>query len=133
MRLKIKAKNYIPDSMSFTAGFYCNKTGDFIMYVDSKKSHQIINHLLSQGRKVQKGVLGLDGDFDFNHTVIYENGNFEDYDAHEGSQWAEPILLVIYEDGSNEAYSCWFRNVVITAVTSESLVESNCKQLPNYQ
>lgn len=37
MRLKIKAKNYIPDSMSFTAGFYCNKTGDFIMYVDSKK------------------------------------------------------------------------------------------------
>ena len=123
MKLEIKAKNYTPESMSFAAGFFCTRTGDFAMFVDNEKSHKIIKQLLSQGKQIESAELGLDGDFNCNSTTVFSEGDFFNYDAHEGSLWAEPILVVNYLDGSNEVYSCWYRNIETTGVVSASDVE----------
>ena len=103
-------KNYTPGTMSFADGFLGPK-GDvgFFMSVDNEKARKIVSDLLKNGKEITSAELGLDGDFSENSTTIYDGKNFYDYDAYEGSQWATPILLVKYKDGSNEMFECWFR------------------------
>ena len=55
----------------------------------------------------------MDGGFSCNSTIIYDGENFFDYDAYEGSLWATPILIVEYEDGSNESFDCWYRQIEV--------------------
>lgn len=82
---------------------------DVFMNVDNEKAKQIVSELLKNKKEIKSADLGLDGDFSENSTTIYDGKKFYDYDAYEGSQWAMPILIVKYEDGSNEMFECWFR------------------------
>ena len=103
-------KNYTPGTISFAEGFLGPKGNvGFFMNVDNEKAKQIVSELLKNGKKIKSADLGLDGDFSINSTVIYHGEKFYDYNAYEGSQWATPILIVNYEDGSNEMFECWFR------------------------
>ena len=42
-----------------------------------------------------------------NSMTVWEGGEFSEYDCFRGSLWAEPIILVIFEDGATDAYSVW--------------------------
>lgn len=102
--------NYTPGSMSFAAGF-AGPRGDvgYFMKADQEKAHQIIKDLISQGRKVEGAEMGLDGDWDKNSCEVYRDGEFLDYDAYSSSQWAEPIMIVSFEEDPTETYSVWTR------------------------
>lgn len=110
-------KNYTPGTMSFASGFL-GPRGDvgFFMNVDNEKAKQIVKELLNKGKKIESAKLGLDGDFSENSTTIYDGNQFHDYDAYEGSQWATPILIVNYKDGSNESFECWYREIQSAAL-----------------
>ena len=101
-------KNYMPRSISFAEGFF-GPRGDigFIMYADYERAKHIIDTLILQGRSVCHAEMGLDGDWHENSSVIYRDGEYHEYDAHKYSQWAEPILLVFFNDGPSEKYSVW--------------------------
>lgn len=113
---RIKAKNYLPKSISFGMGFLgadilggANKK-PYFMKVDAAKARRIVLKQLAQGRKIDEANLGLDGDWSSNHTTIYSkdaNPKFADYDAYEGSIWATPTLIISYESEPSEAYECW--------------------------
>lgn len=98
--------------MSFASGFL-GPRGDvgFMMNADFEKAKKIVEHLLQEGKAIVEVEMGLDGDWNENSMTIFENGEFTEYHMHDSSQWAEPIILVSYEDGSNEAYSAWFREI----------------------
>lgn len=101
-------RNYKPGTMSWADGFLGAK-GDvgYFMAVDEEKAKEIILAGLSQGRDITHAVLGLDGDWDCNSTIIYKDGYFFKYEGYPGSIWAIPILLIYYSDGQNERYDCW--------------------------
>ncbi|MHA3045976.1 hypothetical protein JSO59_001205 [Riemerella anatipestifer] len=104
--------NYTPKSISFLDGFNCIKQSvGFFMEVDEAKATKIITHLIENGKKIKEAKLGLDGDFRENNTVIFDGKTFFSYDAYRISDWAKPILMVYYEDGTNESYECWFREI----------------------
>jgi hypothetical protein len=107
--IKIR-KNYRPGSISFAARFW-GPQGDvgFFMVADQEKAHQIVKELIATGRKVTYAEMGLDGDWNVNSCTVYEGGEYKDYDAHGSSQWAEPIMIVNFSDGSSETYSVWTR------------------------
>lgn len=100
----------IPGSISFSEGFLGPK-GDvgFIMEYDHEKATKIINNLLQDGRKIESGTAGLDGDWNINHCTIYDAAGFHEYDAHSSSQWAAPILIVTFEDEPSETFEVWKR------------------------
>jgi len=105
----LKAKNYIPGSISFgdiTAGQF---RGDkkYLMEADWDKAKTTIENLISEGRNIENVVMGLDGDWCYNSMVIWENGKFEEYNCHGASGWAEPIMIVNYKDAPSETYSVW--------------------------
>src|SRR5687768_11537117 len=97
--------NYYPGSISFSEGFLGPK-GDvgFFMVADQTQAHNIIKSLIAQGRNVTSAEMGLDGDWQENSCTVYEDGEYEDYDAYDHSQWAEPILIVNFSDGPSETY-----------------------------
>lgn len=103
-------KNYIPGSMSFSAGFY-GPRGDvgFLMMYSHEKAVEIIKNLLLKGRQIAYANAGLDGDWHENNSLIYDEGGFHSYTAHDGSTWAQPILIVSFEDGPSEMYEVWVR------------------------
>ncbi len=109
-KLKVKAKNYVPGSMSFAAGFF-GPRGDvgYIMVADWEKAKAIIKQLISEGRNIESVEMGLDGDWGENSMTVWENGNFFKYGCHDNSIWAEPILIVNYEDAPSETYACWIK------------------------
>lgn len=103
-------KNYIPGSMSFAQGFM-GPRGDvgYFMNFSQDKAEAVVKKLLSEGRKITEAYGGLDGDWNENNSVIYDGKEFHKYDAYSGSQWATPILIVNFEDGSSEAFEVWDR------------------------
>jgi hypothetical protein len=118
--MKPKYKNYTSGSMSFASGFL-GPRGDvgFMMNADWEKAQKIINNILKKRSDVEYVEMGLDGDWNENSMTVWENGEFTKYDCYDASQWAEPLLIVNYKDGSNEAYDCWFRQLDVTAETVE--------------
>jgi len=116
--MKAKEKNYTPGSMSFVSGFMGTR-GDvgFFMKADFKKAKKIINTLLKQSKEIEDVEMGLDGDWECNSMVVWENGSFEEYDCYEESQWAEPIIIVNYKDGSNESFPAWYREIETQSTT----------------
>lgn len=108
MKVKPFAKNYRPGEMSFAEGFLGPKWDiGYQMRVDYGKAKRIIRSLLEEGRKIERAELGLDGDFRICSEVVYDEEGFHAYDNFPGSIWAEPVLIVYYEDGPCEAYKCW--------------------------
>ena len=101
-------QNYIPGSISFSSGFY-GPRGDagFTMKYDEQKAKSIINDLKSSGRKILSAEVGLDGDWDCNHSTIYHYGEFCKTDFHDNSIWAPPIMIVFFEDTPSECYEVW--------------------------
>ena len=108
--LEVKAKNYKPSSISFTEGFLGPK-GDvgFFMVADWNKAKSIIEKLLSEGKNIDEVEMGLDGDWCENSMTVWEDGEFTEYDRYGKSQWAEPIMIVYYNDAPSETYSVWKR------------------------
>ena len=106
--MKPKHTDYNPGTMSFSAGF-CGSKGDvgYFMEADWEMAKEIVNSLNKD--EIQNVEMGLDGDWIENSMIIWENGEFEEYYLHHGSQWAEPLLIVNYKNGRNEAYSCWHK------------------------
>jgi hypothetical protein len=100
--------NYIPGSMSFADGFM-GMRGDvgYTMVYNSEKATAIINNLLKDGRDVVDATVGLDGDFSINSGVIYEAGEWSDYEEYNNSRWATPIMIVTFTDGPSECYEVW--------------------------
>lgn len=102
--------NYIPSSISFTAGFFGPKSDvGFVMVADQDQAHGIIKSLIQQGRNVTDAQMGLDGDWDCNSCTVYEDGEYKDYTEWDNSMWAEPILIVNFSDGPSETYPVWTR------------------------
>lgn len=93
--LEVKAKNYKPASIGFAEGFLGPK-GDvgFQMVADWEKAKSIIEKLLADGRNIEEAEMGLDGDWIENSMIVWEDGEFFEYDCWGSSQWAEPILIV---------------------------------------
>lgn len=111
MRFAPEETNYYPRSMSFLAGFL-GPRGDvgFMMKADFEKAKEIVNELLSVGRKVESAEMGLDGDWNINSETIFEDGSFiQSYETYDHSQWAPTILIVNFCDGPNEMYPVWKR------------------------
>jgi len=77
------------------------------MVADWDKAKSIINDLIWGDRTVCQVEMGLDGDWGCNSMTVWEGGEFSEYDCFRGSLWAEPIILVIFEDGATDAYSVW--------------------------
>ena len=106
--------NYFPGSESFSGGMLVGSmrsqaaaaTGRPYMLADNAKGRAIVERLIQEGRSIESATLGLDDDWDCNSTTIYD-GKFHDYDAHEGSLWATPTLIVLFTDRPSEAYECW--------------------------
>lgn len=100
--------NYIPGSMSFGEGMLGPK-GDvgFIMEYSDSKARAIIQQLLDEGRNIVEAMAGLDGDWNINSCCVFDGKDFHEYDVHEGSQWATPILIVIFSDADSEMYEVW--------------------------
>jgi hypothetical protein len=108
VKLKVKAKNYRPGAISFAEGFLGPKGNvGYVMVADWKKAKYIINKLIRQGRNIEDVEMGLDGDWNCNSMVVYENGKFTKYTEYSHSTWAEPIMIVNYKDAPSEAYSVW--------------------------
>ena len=106
--LQVKAKNYNPGSIGFMDGLMPQfRSRGVFMAADWEKAKAIIEQLISQERNVEKVEMGLDGDWQYNSMVVWEEGEFTQYDCYEGSDWAEPIILVYYKDAPSEAYSVW--------------------------
>ena len=103
-------ENYIPSSISFSEGFNGPK-GDvgYFMNFSQDKAEAIVKKLLSEGRKITKAFGGLDGDWRENHCTIYDGIEFHQYNVYKSSQWATPILIVNFSDGTSEAFEVWDR------------------------
>lgn len=101
-------KNYKPETMSF-AGGYLGPKGDvgFTMVYSETKMREAIEKLLSEGQKIKFAVAGLDGDWGVNSSVVYDENGFKSYILYDRSQWAIPILIVTFEDGSTESFEVW--------------------------
>lgn len=108
MNLQPKYKNYLPKGISFSDGYY-GPRGDvgFFMKADFQKAKKIIQELISNGKDIDEVEMGLDGDWNENSQTIYKDGEFYQYQMYGVSVWAEPIILVEYNDGTNECYDCW--------------------------
>ena len=107
---KIKEKNYVPGSISFMEGFFGPKTNiGYSMIADYEKAKSIVEELLKEGRDIDNVKMGLDGDWSYNSNVIWENNKFFDYCYHDNSVWAEPIIIVYFNDGPSETYSTWYK------------------------
>lgn len=105
--MKEKRLNYIPGSISFSAGFLGPRGNvGFQMVYDHNKAIEIIDQLKSDNRKITSKTVGLDGDFQENNSEINDAGELE-YDFWQKSTWAEPILIVNFEDAPSETYSVW--------------------------
>lgn len=79
-------KNYTPGSMSFAAGFMGPPRDlGYLMIADYEKATQIINKLLKNNRKIDKAIMGLDGDWEINSNTIYSNGGFFSYKRYDNS------------------------------------------------
>ena len=106
--MEVKEKNYTPGSMSFAEGFMGPK-GDvgFMMVADWSQAKEIIEKLISQGKNIDTVEMGLDGDWSCNSMVIWENGEFTEYNCWNSSRWAEPIIIVNYKDEPSETYSVY--------------------------
>jgi len=103
-------QNYIPGSISFAEGFNGPKHDiGFFMNFSQAKAEEIVKNLLSEGRKITEAVGGLDGDWNENHSTIYDGEKFRKYSAFSGSQWATPILIVYFSDGPSETFEVWDR------------------------
>jgi len=99
---------YKPGTMSWMAG-YAGPQGDvgFMMEADYSKAQKIIEERLAEGRNIALATMGLDGDWECNHTVVYEDGAHYDYKAWHHSGWAIPTLVIEYADGSEEVVEVW--------------------------
>ena len=108
--LGVGKRNYIPGSMSFAAGFMgppISARDKPLMLVDEAKAKELIEDRLSAGRKIERVQLGLDGDWEQNNTVVYDDGGFHEYDSYTRSCWATPTLIIYYYDEPNEAIECY--------------------------
>lgn len=104
--------NETPDGMSFSAGF---TTGAMLasmyqdepyMVFDLDKAKSICSRIMK--KEISKVEGGLDGDWDCNHSVIYERKRWRtEFDFHRGSTWATPIIRIYYKDKTNECYECY--------------------------
>lgn len=110
IKIEPKAINYLPGSISFAEGFLDPK-GDvgFFMKADYERAVFVVDHLVSQGKKISRVDMGLDGDWRENSMTIYAGGEFTEYSLYDVSQWAEPIIIVYYSNAPSEAYSVWKR------------------------
>lgn len=108
MKNLIKAINYRPGTISFAEGFKGPKGNvGFSMVADYEKAKNIIEKLLSEGKKIDYVEMGLDGDWGENSMIIWEDNSFEKYNLYDNSIWAEPIIIVNYKDSPSETYSVW--------------------------
>lgn len=112
MELEIKAKNYTPQSITHDYSLMKEKyeiidKGGKLMIADYDKAEEIIKLLLKNGKNIDTVSMGLDGDWSWNSEVIWREGIFYEYKECNYSLWAEPIILIHYKDGTNEAYPCW--------------------------
>lgn len=101
--------NYIPKSMSFSAGFM-GPMGDvgFMMKLDRDKAKKIIKSIIKEKHKIINAEVGLDGDFHQNSMEIFDGKDFQDTDSlFDSSIWAEPILMVYFKDQPSRKYSFW--------------------------
>ncbi len=111
MKYTPEETDFYPSSMSFASGFL-GPRGDvgYFMVADFEKAKDIIQSLISEGRKVTSAEMGLDGDWNVNSETIYEDGSFAtEYTAYSHSQWAPTVLIVNFEHGENEMYPVWKR------------------------
>ena len=100
-------KNYVPESMSFLEGFLGPK-GDvgFEMHFDYDKAKKIARHFKKED--IKEIEAGLDGDFEINSQVIYENNKWTDeIEFFDYSVWANPIILIKFKNKPTEAFECW--------------------------
>ena len=107
---EVKAKNYIPGSISFAEGYLWGLAMPdlgYLMMADWCKAKAIIKKLIADGRNIEKVEMGLDGDWQENSMTVWEDGQFTAYSCFEGSKWAEPIIIVNYKDEPSETYSVW--------------------------
>lgn len=109
--MELKAKEYTPGSVGFFDFSNRSLSKGFQMIADYKKATEIINHLLSKGKEIYFVEMGLDGDWNYNSCVIFDKGVFDENEYTEwgSSDWATPIILVTYLDGSKEAYEVWHK------------------------
>lgn len=104
-------ENYTLGRQSNFAEGFAGPKGDvgFTMVVDEKKAKRIIVETLKkESKKIKRAELGLEGDFSVNSTVIYD-GEFHEYDVYNHSNWATPILIITFVDGTNRKYESWKR------------------------
>jgi len=100
--------NYIPGSISFADGFMGPKGNvGFFMKYSHEKTKEIINGLLSKGRKITQASAGLDGDWVENNCTVFDGKDFIEYDVWDSSTWASPILIVDFSDGPSETHEVW--------------------------
>ena len=102
-------KNYIPGSISFAEGFLgpSGPCKTYTMEYSHIKAQKIIEKLLDEGADIVEATAGLDGDFRENSCIIYDSLGFHDYDVYSGSVWAEPIVVITFNDRPSETYSVW--------------------------
>ena len=106
--------NYIPGSTSFAGGmlggYYQSQAlraaGRPFMEADYPAAKAILERLLGEGRNISHAEMGLDGDWVENSTTIWD-GDHHEYEAHNGSMWATPTLIVFFTDAPSEAYEVW--------------------------
>lgn len=106
---KPKHINYNTTSISWIAGFLPppKPRNDFFMVADYDQAKSILDYLISQNAKIINAEMGLDGDWVENNTEIFDGKDHYPYDSHPESDWAEPLMIVYFEDRPNEAYSVW--------------------------
>lgn len=103
-----KEYNYVPGTQSFSAGFL-GPRGDvgYKMVYNSSLAKAIIDTLIVDKREIDRVDAGLDGDWGENHCTIYDKEGFQDYGCWRDSIWAEPIIIVYFNDGPSEKFSVW--------------------------
>lgn len=107
MELELITTHIEPDSLELTIDGLANLDSDCFKIVDKEKAKAIVQYLLSHGRKIYGAWLGIDGDWNENNCLIFDGTEYFEYDKHEGSRWALPVLYIEYQDGPSETYACW--------------------------
>jgi hypothetical protein len=106
MEIRSLGKNYIPDSMTFGAGFFGPRGNvGFQMKFSDLKAKEIAESL--DLNDIEEIEAGLDGDFTENSCIIYNKDGWKPYNAWESSQWAKPIILIKFKNKPMEAFECW--------------------------
>lgn len=105
-------------------------------YYDFKKEKGIIEEKIAKGIKIKEVSIGMQEDWFWTATTIYENGKFtqkyKEWTDIMSSNWATPVLELVYKNGKNTSIPCWLEETEELKIIAENSRKLLMKRLNEY-